>query len=57
VTAVLADPSAADPNDAPTALAETGSSDVEPLLLGGLGLIAVGGIILITSRRGSRSRG
>jgi LPXTG-motif cell wall-anchored protein len=38
-------------------LAETGSSDVQPLLLAGLGLIAVGGIVLMEARRPRRSRG
>ena len=54
VTAVLADDTAVDP---PAALAQTGSNDVQPLLLAGLGLIAVGGIVLMEARRPRRNRG
>ncbi len=54
VTAVLADNSAVNPPDATAVLASTGSGDVEPLLLVGLGAIALGGIVLMESRRSTR---
>ena len=58
VTEVLADDSASNPPDATAVLASTGSSDVQPLLLVGLGAIALGGIVLMESRRSTRrSRG
>jgi hypothetical protein len=54
VTEVLADDSASNPPGSTAVLASTGSNDVEPLLLIGLGAIALGGIVLMESRRSAR---